>query len=374
MLAFPAMLIPLAQHFNMSIANTLEISLWMYMLFGISALPWGIFADRWGAKPLMLLFYAGAAVSGIAAAFCIDSLTKFTVALASLGFFSGIYHPTGLGLISKEIKRVSFAMGYNGMFGNLGLATAPLLTGIVNWIWGPKTAYLLLGAMNMLGLTLMLCFPMSKSLSLKIKKSSSDKKSKIVPAFFILLVVMMLGGIVYRGATVTLPSYLELKNHETFHWFLSLIGAGFSKNLMANCITSLIFLVGMIGQYTGGRAAERFNPAICYFVFYAITIPTAFLMGVVSNWTLTALAFVYFFFLIAVQPSENTLIARFTPDQFRHSAYGAKFVLTFGVGSLAVKIVSATQATHGIETVFPVLGLISIGLTGVIALLIRNMR
>ena len=34
---------------------------------------------------------------------------KFTICLGALGFFCGIYHPTGLGLISKGIKRVSVA-------------------------------------------------------------------------------------------------------------------------------------------------------------------------------------------------------------------------------------------------------------------------
>jgi MFS family permease len=61
----------------------------------------------------------------------------------AIGFFSGIYHPAWLGLISKEMQRVSVGMGFNGMFGNLGLATAPLLTGFVNWLWGPQAAFTL---------------------------------------------------------------------------------------------------------------------------------------------------------------------------------------------------------------------------------------
>ena len=55
-----------------------------------------------------------------------------SIALAGMGLFSGIYHPIGLGMISKGVNRMSMALGYNGMFGNLGLATAPLMTGIIN--------------------------------------------------------------------------------------------------------------------------------------------------------------------------------------------------------------------------------------------------
>ena len=51
-------------------------------------------------------------------------------------------------------------------------------------------------------------------------------------------------------------------------------------------------------------------------------------------------------------PIENTLVARFAPKRFHHSAFGAKFVLTFGVGALAVKGVAAIETGYDIETVF----------------------
>ncbi len=142
MLVFPAVVLPLTARMNLTMAEVLGVSFWMYLLFGLTALPWGLAADRWGAKPLLILFYLGSGLAGIGAALRIDSPVGFGMALAALGFFSGIYHPAGLGLISKEMQRVSVGMGFNGMFGNLGLATAPLLTGFFNWLWGPQAAYL----------------------------------------------------------------------------------------------------------------------------------------------------------------------------------------------------------------------------------------
>ena len=58
----------------------------------------------------------------LGAALRIDSPVGFGMALAAIGFFSRIYHPAGLGLISKEMQHVSVGMGFNGMFGNLGPA------------------------------------------------------------------------------------------------------------------------------------------------------------------------------------------------------------------------------------------------------------
>jgi MFS family permease len=372
MLVFPALVLPLAGQLKMDMAYVLDLSFWMYCLFGVTALPWGMIADRWGAKPLFVIYYLGAGLSGLAAALLIDNPAGLSIALAALGLFSGIYHPIGLGMISKEIKRVSLGMGYNGMFGNLGLATAPLLTGLLNWLWGPQAAYLALGALNLLGVGLMSILPPIGDH--RSDKKESDEDNGLLGAFLVLLVAMMLGGIVYRGATVILPAYFELKNQAIFQWFSSMAGVGLSKNLVATTVTSFIYIVGMLGQYTGGRVAERFDLRFCYLVFHALTIPAAALMALAVDLPLVALAMMYFFFLLGMQPIENTLVAKFTPKKFHHSAFGSKFVLTFGVGALAVKMITVIKTTFGIETVFYALAIISIVLVGVILMLIRKTR
>ena len=370
MLVFPAVVLPLAGRLNMDMAQVLGISFWMYLLFGLTALPWGIAADRWGAKSLMFLYYAGAGISGFFAAFWIDAPAGLAVCLAAIGLFSGIYHPTGLGLISKELERVSLGMGYNGMFGNLGLATAPVVTGIVNWLWGPRAVYLVLGGLNLVGIVLMIAFPLAQSR--RAKGATPGEGNGLLGAFLILLVAMMLGGIAYRGSTVILPAYFEIKNQGIFQALSTFVGFELSSNLVATTVTSLVFLVGTIGQYTGGRVAERFELRFCYLVFHAVTVPAAFLMAIVWDLPLVALALVYFFFLLGMQPIENTLVARFTPKRFHHSAFGTKFVLTFGVGALAVKMVGAIKMTWGIEAAFPALGMVSLALVGVIVLLIKK--
>jgi MFS family permease len=367
MLVFPAVVIPLTVRMNLTMAEVLGVSFWMYLLFGLTALPWGLAADRWGAKPLLILFYLGSGLAGIGAAEWIESPVGLAAALAALGFFSGIYHPAGLGLISKEMQRVSVGMGFNGMFGNLGLATAPLLTGFVNWLWGPQAAYLFLGGLNICGFLMLLALPISRFGH--SKTAISAQENGMLGAFLILLVAMLLGGIVYRGATVILPAYFELKNQQIFLWLAS-TASGLSKNLVANSLTSIIFLVGMLGQYTGGRIAERYAPKYSYLLFHILTVPAAFLMAPAGNIPLVVLAVIYFFFLLGMQPIENTLVANFTPRRFHHSAYGIKFVLTFGVGALAVKMAAFVETAAGIGAIFPVLGFTSLILVAVIVLLI----
>jgi MFS family permease len=370
MLVFPAVVLPLTDLLGMEMTGVLAMSFWMYLLFGLTALPWGLAADRWGAGPLMGIFYTGAGMAGIATALFLHRPEIFMVTLAFLGLFSGIYHPTGLGLISKQVTRISRGMGINGMFGNLGIAAAPLLAGLVNWIWGPRLVYLILGGLNLVGLLLMLLFPLrSKVDAVKIVAAKDNGR---LSAFFILLMAMMLGGIVYRGSTVILPAYFELKGPGIFAWLQAAGGRELSPNLVATGLVSLIYLIGMAGQYVGGHIAERYSTRYSYLVFHAITIPAAFAMALTGDLPLVMVAAIYVFFLLGLQPIENTLVAAYTPKKLHHSAFGLKFVLTFGVGSLAVKAVAVLENRAGIEAVFSGLGTTSLLLVLVVVILIRH--
>jgi MFS family permease len=372
MLVFPALVLPLTVRLGLGMAQVLELSFWMYLLFGLTALFWGLMADRFGARRLLFIFFLGTGLSSFVAGLWLDSPVFFASALAALGLFSGIYHPAGLGLISKEMSRVSLGMGYNGMFGNLGLAMAPLLTGFINWLWGPQAAYLVLGGLNFGGAVLMILFPASESAT--ATSTDSAQGNGFLGLFIILLAAMMLGGIVYRGASVILPAYFELKTPELYQWLIEAIGGEISQNLVATTITSLIFLIGVLGQYSGGRCADKYEPAVCYLIFFGIAGPAAFWMALTRDLLLVGMAVIFFFFLLGMQPIENTLIARFAPKRIHHSAFGAKFVLTFGIGALAVKMVAAIESTYDIETVFYFLPLLIAAALGFIGWIIVRSR
>jgi len=369
MLVFPAVVLPLTGHLGLDMAQVLGLSFWMYLLYGVTALPWGILADRFGAKRFMLLFFLGAGLSGLFAAYWMDSPALFAISLAGIGLFTGIYHPVGLGMISKGVERMSMGLGYHGMFGNLGLATAPLLAGITNWLWGPRAVYVALGILNLMGMGMMWVLSLTEPKG-ETEESVSEADNGLLQAFIILLIAMMLAGLAYRGSSVILPAYFELKNQGILQALSDLWGGDISGNLVATTITSFIFLVGIVGQYAGGRIAERYEPRFAYLAFHAVSMMAAFFMAITHDLPLVVLALIYFFFLLGMQPIENTLVARFTPQRFHHSAYGTKFVLTFGVGALAVKMVGGIQTTWGIESTFIALGIVSLTLVAVVLLLI----
>ncbi len=370
MLVFPAVLLPLAGSLQFSMTETLALSFWMYLLFGLTALPWGLAADRFGPRRLLGIFHLGAGLCGFWAAFNVDNPDMLWIALAGIGLFSGIYHPAGLGWIAKGVKNTSRGMAYNGMFGNLGLAMAPLLAGSVNYFWGTQTVYLLLGVMNLAGLVVLAMSSAESSVPVETKKRHQGNSLAV---FLVLLVAMTLGGVVYRGTSITLPAYFELQNGELYHYLTSLSGGLGSANVVATILTSGIFFVGMAGQYVGGVVGERFRLTSGYLLFHLITIPMALAMAASSNGMLVFFAMVHGFFLLGMQPLENTLVARLTPANFLSSAFGLKFILTFGVGALSVKMVGLVKTTWGFPAVYQTLAGFSTLLVLAIIILIKTL-
>jgi MFS family permease len=360
MLMFPALVLPLMGRFQMDLAEVLALSFWMYLLFGVTALPWGLLSDRFGARPLLITFYVGAGLSGLAAAVFLDQPAAFSLCLAGVGLFSGIYHPAGLGLISRGISRMSMALGYNGMAGNAGLAAAPLMTGVINNLFGTQAAFVSLGCLNFVGALLMIFLPSEEPPKKKVEGGQAS--NNLLIGFIVLCICMMLGGVAYRGVTVVLPSYIELKNQALFEGLSRFQWLPTSKNVAATALTSLVFVAGIFGQYLGGYVAERFETRYSYLTFHTLALPLALLMAYTTDLPLLLITSIYMLFLLGMQPIENTLVACLTPDRLRHSGYGTKFILTFGVGAVSVHMVGWVKHLWSLSAVFVTMALVSLAI------------
>ena len=53
MLVFPALVLPLTERYGLGFAPVLALSFWMYLLFGVTALPWGLLSDRLDRKSVV---------------------------------------------------------------------------------------------------------------------------------------------------------------------------------------------------------------------------------------------------------------------------------------------------------------------------------
>ncbi|MDD5476111.1 MAG: MFS transporter [Syntrophales bacterium] len=361
-IAFPALAIPLMLSLRMDLADVLKLGFFMYLLYGIAALPAGFFADRLGNRISLIIFFLGIGTGSIITAF---SRTAFSLSLslAVIGFFAAIYHPAGMGLISSCVKKRGMALGINGVAGNAGFVMAPFAAGFINWIAGWQAVYFLAGVFSICWGIILARTPIDETHVHHESPPGAENRGFFndnLKYFITLCVIMTLSGLAYRSNTVILPAYLELKADFLWNMLQSISMPQFSgaSTMAATFLASLIFAVGIFGQLLGGKLADHYDLRWLYFLFHLASLPFAILMGILDQQLLVLAAGLYIFFSLGMQPIENSLVAVFTPARWRSTAYGIKFILAFGVGAFAVYAVGWIQESWGLESVYFFVGFI----------------
>jgi MFS family permease len=356
-LMYPTLAVTAALELNLPLPQVLGWSFLGYLLFGLGALPAGLLADRLGARPILLVGLAGMGVSALAAAEA-DPGRSLALCLGGLGLFASFSHPAGLSLISHTVAARGRALGINGVCGNLGIALAPLLTAVLVDHFGSRHAFHAAG--------LAMCAVVAALSFIEIEEGHRQSPSpppedavaqgsrRAWLPFALLCVAAMLGGISYRGNTLVQPAYFAER--------VSALGFG--------AVTTLVYLVGIVGQYAGGMLADRYDLRRLYLGFHAASLPLLLLMSHLFGGALVGTAALFVFFSLGMQPIENSLFAHFSPPRWRATGYGVKFVLTFGVGALAVQMVQHVQVGGGLSVVFLYLGAVVAVLVATCALLL----
>jgi MFS family permease len=368
-LIFPALVMPISRDLALEPSQVIPLSFPMYLCYGVLAIPWGYLSDRFGPRWMMgagmLIAGAGFTAAGLSA-----SEQQLAISLAAIGVGCSAYHPSGLALLSKGMQGRGRALGINGLWGNCGIAAAPLAAGTLTYALGWKSALLVFGFAGIaLGL---LCFAVSFSVGVgDLQKGTIVERGAAVRYFLILCGAMVFSGLMYRGYTIILPTFFEAKLSGFF--LFSVDGANAARlssdadTFVATIIACGVYLVGMAGQLLGGRVADRRELRWAYLAFFASAMPFLLLMRVAEGLPLVLMAGGFVLFSLGMQPIENSLVAVLTPPQWRAVSYGIKFTLVFGAGSLAVHLVSFVDGRFGLDAVIYLLAAL---LAGVIAMII----
>ncbi|MDH5509582.1 MAG: MFS transporter [Nitrospinota bacterium] len=358
MLIFPAMVLPIAREMITTPSTIISIAFFMYLLYGGLALPAGFMADKWPRISILKICAAGISAASFLAGFS-STTAGLTAALALLGLFCGIYHPAGLGLIAHEIGKQGRAHGINGIFGNLGIAAAPLLAGAILMFANWRYVFFVTGAMGMAALLLVFLLEVRErkghAPASGAPKDDSAHKAKY---FTILLAVMTVVGLIYRANTMALPTLLETSSGGALADIITTVADRLGHDAgsgAAAIIVSSIFMFSVAGQAVGGKVADRTDLRHGYIFFHGMTAVFIALVGITSGIPLYFAAAGMVFFNLGMQPIENSLVSKFIPSRWISTGYGIKFTFTFGVGSLAVWQVAWAEQTIGLRNLYPIL-------------------
>ncbi|HET6488928.1 MAG TPA: MFS transporter [Syntrophales bacterium] len=356
-IAFPALAIPLTLSLGMSLKEVLALGFPMYLMFGLCALPWGVFADHFSNRLALAIGFFGCAAGSFLTALS-STPEGILWSLAVVGIFSCVCHPAGMGLISHTAKNRGSALGIFSVAGTIGLIVGPFLAGILNWLAGWKVAYAVMGVVSLLwGAALIFTEIDETPVVHEPAAAGGAESNNAFPLGTVILFfwIVALGGLVYRINIVALPAYLEFKAGflaAALHDLLNIPTVAATTTMAAAALTSVIYIAGIFGQIYGGKIADRHELRRLYIAFNAAILPLALLMTFLSEQSLVVAAAAYVFFALGIQPIENSLIATFTPPRWRSTGYGLAAILIFGVGALAVFLVGWVSTRWSLGTVY----------------------
>ena len=185
----------------------------------------------------------------------------------------------------------------------------------------------------------------------KYKKLSPYEKPKtffpnLTYTHYLIFLVGMFWGFAHQGLYYFLPMYFS----EVVKW-------DFETILKGGVLTSLVLVIGVVGQLAGGKFGEKFPRENLLVWVVGLNIPFLILMGVLSDWILVGIVIILGAVNFSYQPINNSLISDITPINNRGMVYGISNGLGFGVGSLAGITGGFIGEYISLNLFFPLLGI-----------------
>lgn len=341
MLIFPTAVLAMEVDFGRSYGELLALSVGGFIAFGAGSLPSGWLGDRWSRRNMMGVFFLGIGSAAILAGLT-SSLWMLAVALTLIGAFASIYHPVGTAMLTAHAESLGpetmgREIGLNGVWGNVGVACAALVTGAIAQFFGWRFAFVLPGAAAIIaGISFLMLVPDHPSPKRKGGQAQAAVPRHIaIRAFSVLALVGVSGGIVFNAATIVLPKLFSERMLD-----LAATPVGVSLLVFA------VYLCGALAQLLIGRLVDRFTLKAIFLPVAALQAPCLLLAGLLDNWLLLLPAIGIMFAIFGQVTINDAMVAKYTADSWRARAYSLRYLLSFGASALAVPLIALVY-DHG---------------------------
>ena len=345
LLVFPTAVLALHKAWDMTYGEALALGTPVYVAFAAGTLPAGWLADRWSREGMLATFFIGIGASSIAAGLAAGPLTLM-IGLGAIGLFAAIYHPAGLAMVTEATETPGRALAMNGVWGNMGIASAALATGLVAQALGWRYAFILPGAGSVavgLAYLMQLKGPATARTdtagrsSLQAQAAKGDRRRVLI----VIGIGALFGGLIFQGVTVALPKLFE-ERLTTLAGDLTQVGAA----------ASLVFALAAFAQLPVGRLLDRVGARPIYIA--AVGLQASFLALLAGAQGLQA--FLYsaplLIAMFGALPVTGWLMARYVPSKWRARAFAVEYVFSLGAGALAVPLIAHLHGQSGFGPVF----------------------
>jgi len=328
--------------FGLSYEEVLALVIAGKLLYGLAAPLAGWLGDRWSPVKMMVVYFFGLGAAAVAAGLAPGPWT-LAAALGLVGLFGSIYHPVGIAWLIANARDKGKAIGLNGVFGGVGPALAGLVAGGLIGLYGWRAAFVVPGVVVFAtGVALLVCVLRGqvREAPPEPRHGPAPSRGDTVRAGIVLSVTMLCAGLIYQATQPALPKLFSERLGDVGLW----AAAGG---------VSLVYLLAGLAQIGAGHLADRLSPRRIYIAVALAQIPLLAGLAFAQGPGLLVIATLAVLFNMAAIPAENLLLARYSPAKWRGTAFGLKFVLSFGVSGLGVPLVSLMRAQgSGFEGLF----------------------
>ncbi len=302
-----------------------------FILFGAAAPIASILANKYSRSVLMVIFHFGIGISAIICSFA-STPWELSIGLGLIGVFAAIFHPVGIAMLLKNSKKLGYRLGINGVFGNMGVAAAPLITGYLLLISDWKLSFILPGIACILYGVIFLLALKDEPKTVQTEKTN-ERDDVFAPQWRRALLALALtttsGGFIFGAMTFIIPRYFELQ----------LTGIT-SSVAVTGLIASMVYAIAGFTQIGAGLLIDRFPAKPILFVIGVGQVIFIFLASTVSDLQLFFVTLVATSFVFGQIPIIDTIMSRYIPDKARGNVLSVKFALNLGAGASVLPISS----------------------------------
>jgi MFS family permease len=352
MLVFPTAVVAIGREWGRPYSELLPLALGSFIAFGVFAIPAGWLADHWSRYKVLAAFYFGIGVSLFVTGFS-QSPWQMAAGLTVVGAFAAIYHPVGIAMLVASPKNMGRLLGWNGLWGNLGLASAALLTGGLVDAFGWRAAFFVPGVCCALAGA---CFLVLVRDPGKIKKGAKSMglhmDARMMSRIFaIMLIATACGGIIFNSTTISMPKVFDER-----------LSALTQTNFGIGALVALVYTMAAFAQVVMGALIDRMELRRLMIGVGLVQIPMLWLAANLEGWAMLVVALFMMLAVFGQIPLNDAIVGRYVADEFRARVLGVRYVVSLGVAAVAVPMISALHRTEGgFANVFLVLAVLASG-------------
>jgi MFS family permease len=359
LLIFATAVAAIARDWGMLWQDLMPYTVGAFTMFGLGSLPAGRLGDLWGRRAMMVVFFMGMGVCGLLIGFA-SGVWTLAAALTLMGVFASIYHPVGIPMLVQQAKNPGFTIGVNGLFGNLGIAFAAILTGFLVKHVGWRAAFAVPGLLALLcGVLFLALVPKEEMAPAKRPKRSVDLPRAVMARVLLVMTLAAISSSLIFNFTTNGNGQLLTERLRGLIDDPARIGV----------LLAIVYTIASLAQLVVGKLIDRYPLKWVYLPIVAMQVPLFLLASGTGGWGLYLTVMGFMVFVFGAIPFVDAMIVQYVDDRMRSRVAGIRLAVSFGVSSLAVYLLGPTVKAAGFSTLLLVMAMISAFTTLFVAML-----